>query len=172
MNSNAIAATVGNKTPISAFDQGILQLIQESWAGTGLEGLLHFQDKLTKSTKNLTPSQTQSLIHQVQTDIQNPDFLSFQSWTRDEKVFGFEGVGTDVIPTLTPNGDCIIPVNFWRDGQRRTLLLIIHVKFDSSVPIYHLPEWENRYILHINNQQFTYQLLKTEKGFNMRLFQK
>lgn len=60
-------------------------------------------------------------------DIQNPDFLSFESGKRQGKDFGFEGIGIDVIPTVTPNGDCIIPVNFWYDAQRRTILLVLEV---------------------------------------------
>ena len=46
--------------------------------------------------------------------------------------FGFEGIGVDVIPTVTPNGDCIVPVNFWRDSQRRTILLVLEVSSDGE----------------------------------------
>ena len=103
---------VENKTKNQNLNKEILNLIKESWSGTGLEGLLSFEEKLSKQDKKLSPSETASLLEKVKADIQNPEFLSFESGERDEKDFGFEWVGTDVIPTLTPNGDCIIPVNF------------------------------------------------------------
>lgn len=102
-------------------------------------------------------------------DIQNPEFLSFESGEKDEKDFGFEGVGTDVIPTLTPNGDCIIPVNFWYDGQRRTILLILEVDAKGGINFYRLPEGDNHYIMKINNTEFTYQLIQEGEKFRMTL---
>ena len=121
-------------------DQGILDLIQNSKSGSGLEGLLDFESKLTKNEKKLSPSEIKALLERTKKDIQNPDFLSFESGKRDDKDFGFEGLGVDVIPTLTPNGDCIIPVNFWNDGQRRTILLVLNVQSDGEANIYELPE--------------------------------
>lgn len=117
---------LGNKSPINVLDQSILKLIQQG-SGTGLEGLINFESKLTKEEKKLTPSEIISILKRTMTDIQNPDFLSFESGKRGGMDFGFEGVGTDVIPTVTPNGDCIIPVNFWWNAQRRTILLVLEV---------------------------------------------
>ena len=106
-------------------------------------------------------------MERTKKDIQNPDFLSFESGKRDDKDFGFEGLGVDVIPTLTPNGDCIIPVNFWYDGQRRTILLVLNVQSDGEANVYELPEWDNHYKLAINNIEFTYQLIQENKTFKM-----
>lgn len=161
---------MGNKA--QTLNQEILNLIQESWTGTGLEGLLSFEDKLSKDDKKLTPSEISATIEKIKTDIQNPEFLSFESGERDEKDFGFEGVGIDVIPTLSPNGDCIIPVNFRYDGQRRTILLILAVKPNGGINIYRLPEWDNHYTMKINDVEFTYQLIKEGESFKMKLQKK
>ena len=37
---------LGNNVPTKVLDQSILDLIQESGAGTGLEGLINFESKL------------------------------------------------------------------------------------------------------------------------------
>lgn len=71
-------------------DQGILDLIQNSKSGSGLEGLLDFESKLTKNEKKLSPSEIKALLERTKKDIQNPDFLSFESGKRDDKDFGFE----------------------------------------------------------------------------------
>lgn len=158
---------VGNKT--QNLNQEILNLIQEQGSGTGLEGLLSFQEKLSKAEKKLTPSELSSALEKTKTDIQNPDFLSFESGKREEKDFGFEGLGTDVIPTLSPNGDCIIPVNFRYDGQRRTILLILEVSPNGEQNLYRLPEGDNRYTMKINEVEFTYQLVAEGEKFKMQL---
>ena len=162
---------VGNKVPVEkkrSLDQEILNIIQETWAWNGLEGLLSFEDKLTEKERKLTPSEITLIMNKIKQDIQDPEFLSFESGKKDDKDFWFEGVGTDVVPTLSPNGDCIIPVNFWFDWQRRTILLIIEVSPDWEETIYRLPEWDNHYIMKINEVEFTYQLVKEWKGFKMK----
>lgn len=166
---NTTNLEVENKTMNQNLNQEILNLIKESGSGTWLEGLLSFEEKLSKQNKNLSPSETASLLEKVKIDIQNPEFLSFESGEKDEKDFGFEGVGTDVIPTLTPNGDCIIPVNFWYDGQRRTILLILEVDAKGGINFYRLPEGDNHYIMKINNTEFTYQLIQEGEKFRMTL---
>ena len=100
-------------------------------------------------------------------DIQNPDFLSFESGKRGGMDFGFEGIGVDVIPTVTPNGDCIVPVNFWRDSQRRTILLVLEVSSDGENNHYVLPEGDNNYFLHIGHETFAYQLITEGDSFKM-----
>lgn len=161
------AEVLGNKNPISALDQSILNLIQDGGAGTGLEGLINFESKLTKEEKKLTPSEIILILKKMTNDIQNPDFLSFESGKRDGKDFGFEGIGVDVIPTVTPNGDCIVPVNFWRDSQRRTILLVLEVSSDGENNHYALPEGDNHYFLHIGHEDFAYQLIDEEGTFKM-----
>ena len=161
------AEVLGNKNPISALDQSILNLIQDGGAGTGLEGLINFESKLTKEEKKLTPSEIILILKKMTNDIQNPDFLSFESGKRDGKDFGFEGIGVDVIPTVTPNGDCIVPVNFWRDSQRRTILLVLEVSSDGENNHYALPEGDNHYFLHIGHEDFAYQLITAGESFKM-----
>ena len=163
---------VGNNVPVEenvSLDQAIIDLIQETWAWAGLEGLLSFENKLSDKKRKLSPSEITLIVNKIKQDIQNPEFLSFESWKKDDKDFWFEGVGTDVIPTLSPNGDCIIPVNFWYDGQRRTILLILEVSPDGEETIYRLPEWDNHYTMKINEVEFTYQLVKEGKSFKMML---
>lgn len=164
---------VGNNVPVEekneSLDQAILDLIQETGSGTGLEGLLSFENKLSEKERKLTPSEISLIINKIKKDIQDPEFLSFESGKLDDKDFWFEGVGTDVIPTLSPNGDCIIPVNFWYDGQRRTILLIIEVSPDGEETVYRLPEGDNHYTMKINEIEFTYQLVKEGKSFKMKV---
>ena len=163
---------VGNNVPMEekkSLDQSIINLIQETWAWAGLEGLLNFEERLSKTERQLTPSEISVIINKVKEDIQNPEFLSFESWKKDDKDFGFEWVWTDVIPTLSPNWDCIVPVNFWYDGQRRTILLIIEVSPDGEETVYRLPEGDNRYTMRINDVVFTYELVKHGKSFKMKL---
>lgn len=162
---------VGNNVPVEekvSLDQAIIDLVQETWAWAGLEGLLSFENKLVDKEKKLSPSEITLILNKIKQDIQNPEFLSFESWKKDDKDFWFEGVGTDVIPTLSPNGDCIIPVNFWYDWQRRTILLILEVSPGGEETIYRLPEWDNRYTMKINEVEFTYQLVKEGKCFKMK----
>ena len=162
---------VGNNVPVEenvSLDQAIIDLIQETWAWAGLEGLLSFENKLSDKKRKLSPSEITLIVNKIKQDIQNPEFLSFESWKKDDKDFWFEGVGTDVIPTLSPNGDCIIHVNFWYDGQRRTILLILEVSPDGEETIYRLPEWDNHYTMKINEVEFTYQLVKEGKCFKMK----
>lgn len=157
---------LGNKSPTHALDQSILALIQQG-AGTGLEGLINFESKLTKDEKKLTPSEIIQILKKTMIDIQNPDFLSFESGKRNGMDFGFEGVGTDVIPTVTPNGNCIIPVNFWWNAQRRTILLVLDVNWDDGHNQYSLPEGDNLYFLHIGHEDFAYQLISDSGTFKM-----
>ena len=153
---------LGNNVPTKVLDQSILNLIQESGAGTGLEGLINFESKLSKEEKNLI-----SILKKMMIDIQNPDFLSFESGKRGGMDFGFEGIGVDVIPTVTPNGDCIVPVNFWRDSQRRTILLVLEVSSDGENNHYALPDGDNNYFLHIGHETFAYQLITEGDSFKM-----
>lgn len=165
--------TVGNNVPVentgSSLDQSIIDLIKETGNGTWLEGLLNFEDKLSTNEKKLTPSEISLIINRIKKDIQNPEFLSFESGRKDDKDFWFEGVWSDVIPTLSPNWDCIIPVNFWYDGQRRTILLILEVSPNGEENVYRLPEGDNRYKMKINEVEFTYHLVAEGMCFKMKL---
>ena len=158
-----------NQSSTSAFDQKLLELIQESGSGTGLDWLLTFEDKLADNERKLTPSEISLIIEKIKQDIQDPDFLSFESGRIDDKDFGFEWLWDDVIPTFSPNGDCIIPVNFWYDSQRRTILLVLEVLPDWEENVYRLPEWDNHYTMKINDVEFTYQLVEHWETFIMEI---
>ncbi len=153
----------------SALDLDIQQLLEESGLGSGIDGLLGFGEKLQKdpSIKKLTPEQMEDALTEIRQDIQNPDFLSFESGERNGMRFGFEGLGDDIIPTLSPYGDCIVPVNFWYNNQRRTLLLVFKIKHNKK-NTYQLPEGENLYQLEYNKESFHYQLVKRKGGFSMK----
>ena len=71
-----------------SLDQAIINLIQEAWDWAGLEGLLNFEDKLSNKERQLTPSEISLIINKVKEDIQNPEFLSFESGRRDDEENG------------------------------------------------------------------------------------
>ena len=57
---------LGGTQPSSTnLDQGILDLIQNSKSGSGLEGLLDFESKLTKNEKKLSPSEIKALLERT-----------------------------------------------------------------------------------------------------------
>ncbi|MBQ9554027.1 hypothetical protein IJU97_03615 [bacterium] len=82
---------VGNNVPVEekneSLDQAILDLIQETGSGTGLEGLLSFENKLSEKERKLTPSEISLIINKIKKDIQDPEFLSFESGKLDDKDF-------------------------------------------------------------------------------------
>ena len=78
-------------------------------------------------------------------------------------------IGNDIKPTFTPNGDCIIPINFWFNNQRRTKLLVIHIEDKNGKNLYILPDGENRYDIEISKELFDYQLTYDENGFHLKL---
>lgn len=160
---------MGNAITTPSLNEEIIKLIESEGAGTGLDGLLNFESKVGNKDIQLSPSEIQTILEEIKNDIQNPDFLSFESGEREGKDFGFEGVGIDVIPTLSPNGDCIIPVNFRYNGQRRTILLVLEVENNGEHNIYRLPEGDNRYNMKIDNIEFTYQLIANGATFRMEI---
>ena len=128
---------------------------------------------LAKFSKNLSKNQGNKLSHthlkQIKADLQNGGLINFEGGKRDDKVFGFEVIGNDIKPTLTPHGDAIIPINFWFNNQRRTKLLILHIKDVEGVNEYQLPDGENRYDIEISKEMFEYQLIYDEEGFHLKL---
>jgi hypothetical protein len=108
-------------------------------------------------------------LNQIKADLQNGGLIDFEGGKRDEQVFGFEVIGNDIKPTLTPYGDAIIPINFWFNNQRRTKLLILHIKDTEGKNEYHLPSGENRYDIEISKEQFDYQLTYDDNGFHLKL---
>jgi hypothetical protein len=108
-------------------------------------------------------------LEQIKADLQNGGLIDFEGGKRNEQVFGFEVIGNDIKPTVTPYGDVIIPINFWFNNQRRTKLLVLHVKDQEGKNIYLLPDGENRYDIEISKENFDYQLTHDDKGFHLQL---
>jgi hypothetical protein len=95
--------------------------------------------------------------------------VDFEGGKRDDKVFGFEVIGNDIKPTFTPHGDAIIPINFRFNNQRRTKLLILHIKDKNGENEYQLPDGKNTYDIEISKEIFTYQLTHDIDGFHLKL---
>ncbi len=137
------------KTP----QNDILQWLEsELWAlivdeSSGLSDLKSFSQNLTheKSEKKLTKHN----LHIIKEDLQDGWLIDFESWERNGIHFWFEVIGNDIEPTLTPNGDCIIPINFWYDSQRRTKLLILHIEDVDGKNVYSIPDGANEYPIEI-----------------------
>jgi len=128
---------------------------------------------LAKFTKNLSHKEKSKLsnkhLQQMKADLQDGGLIDFEGGRRDEKRFGFEVIGNDIKPTLTPYGDAIIPINFRFNNQRRTKLLILHIKDKNGKNNYQLPSGENRYDIEISQEQFNYELTHDSNGFHLKL---
>ena len=133
----------------------------------GLSDLKSFSQNLShkKSEKKLTKHN----LRIVKEDLQDGGLIDFESWERDGKHFWFEVIGNDIEPTLTPNGDCLIPVNFWYDSQRRTKLLIIHIEDMNGENVYSIPDGANEYPIEIWKESWMYALYQDENGFHLMI---
>ena len=134
---------------------------------SGLSDLQSFAQNLTheKSEKKLTKHN----LHVIKEDLQDGWLIDFEAWSRNGKQFGFEVIGNDIEPTLTPNGDCIIPINFWYDSQRRTKLLIIHIEDVDGKNVYSIPDGANEYPIEIWKESWVYSLHQDENGFHLMI---
>ena len=128
---------------------------------------------LAKFTKNLSHEKGNNLskkhLQQIKADLQDGGLVDFEGGKRNEQVFGFEVIGNDIKPTLTPYGDAIIPINFRFNNQRRTKLLVLHIKDNNGKNDYHLPSGENHYDIEISKEQFKYELIHDSNGFHLKL---
>lgn len=147
-------------------------LESELWAlivdeSSGLSDLKSFAQNLTheKSEKKLTKHN----LHIVKEDLQNEGLIDFESGDRNGKRFWFEVIGNDIEPTLTPNWDCIIPINFRYDSQRRTKLLIIHIEDVDGENVYSIPDGANEYPIQIWKESWVYALHQDENGFHLKI---
>ena len=133
----------------------------------GLSDLKSFSKNLShkKSEKKLTKHN----LHIVKEDLQDGWLVDFESWDRNGKHFGFEVIGNDKEPTLTPNGDCLIPINFWYDSQRRTKLLIIHIEDMDGENVYSIPDGVNEYLIEIWKESRIYALHQDKYGFHLKI---
>lgn len=153
--------------------EGLLKWLEsELWAlitdeSSGLSDLKSFSKNLTHKTpeKKLTKHN----LHLIKEDLQDGGLVDFEAWVRNGKQFWFEVIGNDIEPTLTPNGDCIIPINFRYDSQRRTKLLILHIKDIDWENVYSIPDGANEYSIEIWKESRIYALYQDKNGFHLRI---
>jgi len=134
---------------------------------SGLSDLKSFTKNLTheKSEKKLTKHN----LHIIKEDLQDGWLIDFESGERNGKHFWFEVIGNDIEPTLTPNWDCIIPINFRYDSQRRTKLLILHIEDVDGKNVYSVPDGANEYPIEIWKESWIYALHQDKKGFHLKI---
>ena len=132
---------------------------------SGLSDLASFSKNLTKN-KSEKPL-TKHNLHIVKQDLKNGGLVNFEAGNRNGKQFWFEVIGNDIEPTLTPNGDCLIPINFRYDSQRRTKLLIIHIEDEDGKNVYSIPNWANEYPIEIGKESWVYALQQDKNGFHL-----
>ncbi len=155
------------KTP----QNDILQWLEsELWAlivdeSSGLSDLKSFSQNLTheKSEKKLTKHN----LHIIKEELQDGWLIDFESWERNGIHFWFEVIGNDIEPTLTPSGDCLIPINFRYDSQRRTKLLILHIEDVDGKNVYSIPDGDNEYPIEIWKESWVYALHQDKNGFHL-----
>ena len=156
---------------VKASQKDLLKWLESDlWAliadeSTGLSDLWSFSKNLShkKSEKKLTKHN----LRIVKEDLQDGGLVDFESWERNGKHFWFEVIGNDIEPTLTPNGDCLFPINFWYDSQRRTKLLIIHIDDMQWENVYSIPDGANEYPIEIWKESWVYALHQDERGFHL-----
>ena len=134
---------------------------------SGLSDLWSFSKNLSreKSEKKLTKHN----LRIIKEDLQDGWLVDFESWEKNGKRFWFEVIGNDIEPTLTPNGDCLIPINFWYDSQRRTKLLILHIEDVNGKNVYSIPDGANEYPIEIWKESWIYTLHQDENGFHLMI---
>ena len=134
---------------------------------SGLSDLASFSKNL--SHKNSEKKLTKHNLHIIKEDLQNEGLIDFEAGDRNGKQFGFEVIWNDIEPTLTPNGDCIIPINFRYDSQRRTKLLILHIEDVDGNNVYSIPDGDNEYPIQIWKESWIYSLHQDENGFHLMI---
>ena len=105
----------------------------------------------------------------IKEDLQDWWLIDFESWDRNGIHFWFEVIWNDIEPTITPNGDCLIPINFRYNSQRRTKLLIIHIEDKDWKNVYSIPDWDNEYPIEIGKESWLYSLRQDKKGFHLMI---
>ena len=158
---------------IKASQTNILEWLEsELWAlivdeSSGLSDLKSFSQNLThgKTEKKLDKHN----LRIIKEDLQDGGLIDFEAWERNGIHFWFEVIGNDIEPTLTPSGDCIIPINFRYDSQRRTKLLIIHLEDVDGKNVYSIPDGANEYPIEIWKESWVYTLHQDENGFHLMI---
>ena len=131
----------------------------------GLSDLKSFSKNLTKN--KIEKKLTKHNLRLIKEDLQDGGLVDFEAWERNGKQFWFEVIGNDIEPTLTPNGDCIIPINFRYDSQRRTKLLILHIEDVEGENVYSIPDGANEYPIEIWKESRLYALYQDKNGFHL-----
>ena len=158
---------------IKASQDNVLQ-----WLESELSSLINDESSglwdLASFTKNLTHKKsekplTKHNLHLIKEDLQDGWLVDFEAWNRDGKQFWFEVIGNDIEPTLTPNGDCLIPINFRYDSQRRTKLLILHIEDVDGKNVYSIPDGANEYPIEIWKESWIYSLHQDKNGFHLKI---
>ncbi len=132
---------------------------------TWLSDLASFSKNLTHKTSE--KKLTKHNLRLIKEDLQDWWLVDFESWNRNWKQFWFEVIWNDIEPTLTPNGDCIIPINFRYDSQRRTKLLVLHIEDQDGNNVYSIPDWDNEYTIEIWKESWIYSLHQDKNGFHL-----
>lgn len=156
---------------VNASQNEVLKWLESDlWAlindeSNGLSDLASFSKNLThkKSEKPLTKHN----LRLIKEDLQDGGLVDFEAGSRNGKQFWFEVIGNDIEPTLTPNGDCLIPINFRYDSQRRTKLLILHIEDVNGENVYSVPDGANEYPIEIWKESWVYTLHQDQKGFHL-----
>ena len=156
---------------INAPQAGMMQWLESDLAAliadenSGLADLASFTKNLTHA--NEEKKLTKHNLNIIKEDLQNWWLVDFEWWVRNWKHFWFEVIGNDIEPTLTPNGDCLIPINFRYDSQRRTKLLVLHIKDVDWENEYSIPMWENKYDIEVWKEAWTYSLSQDQNWFHL-----
>jgi len=153
-------------------DQLLQWLESELWSliadeSSGLSDLASFSKNLTH--ENWWKKLTKHNLRLIKEDLQDGWLINFEAWNRNGKQFGFEVIGNDIEPTLTPNGDCLIPINFRYDSQRRTKLLILHIEDVDGQNVYSIPDGDNEYPIQIWKESWIYSLHQDKNGFHLMI---
>ena len=162
-NKEVQGVKASQKDLLKSLESDLWALIADE--STGLSDLWSFSKNLShkKSEKKLTKHN----LRIVKEDLQDGGLVDFESWDRNGKHFWFEVIGNYIEPTLTPNGDCLIPINFWYDSQRRTKLLIIHIEDMDGENVYSIPDGANEYPIQIWKESWVYSLHQDKDGFHL-----
>ena len=129
--------------------------------------LVSFSKNLTKNkSENKLTAHNLNIIKQ---DLQNGWLVDFEWGNKNGKQFWFEVIGNDIQPTLTPNWDCLIPINFRYDSQRRTKILVLHIEDKDGKNVYSIPNGDNEYPIEIWKESWVYTLHQDKKGFHLMI---
>ena len=146
------------------------------WLESELSSLINDESSglsdLASFTKNLTHKKSEKVLTKhnlrlIKEDLQNGWLVDFESGNRNGKQFWFEVIWNDIEPTLTPNWDCLIPINFRYDSQRRTKLLILHIEDVNGENVYSIPDGANEYPIEIWKESWVYALHQDKNGFHL-----